>query len=213
MKRDLLAAAILLLGFLLLVLLLITVDVRPIGPDGSSVGLASLNGAVHRAIGVHPIWYSVTDWLGLSVFVPALVFAGIGFYQLLRTRSLKGVDSSLLVLGASYVVVLLLYVLFELVVVNHRPVLIEGNLEESFPSSHTMAILCVMGSACAQLRRYVANTTIRKCLRGTAMLVVAITILGRLYSGVHWITDIVGGVLLGSAIVLVFRGATSGEGQ
>ncbi len=213
MKRDLLAAAILLLGFFLLVLLLLVVDVRPIGPHGSSVGLAGLNGAVHRAIGVHPIWYSVTDWLGLTAFLPALVFAGIGFSQLLRTRSLHGVDSSLLVLGASYLVVLLLYVFFELVVVNHRPILIDGNLEASFPSSHTMAVVSVMGTACVQLRRYVANTLVGRCLQGTAMLVVAITVLGRLYSGVHWFTDIVGGVLLGSAIVLVFRGATSGEGQ
>lgn len=213
MKRDVLAAVILLLGFFLLVLLLLTVDVRPIGPYGSSVGLASINSAIHRAIGVHPTWYSVTDWLGLSVFVPALVFAGMGFFQLLRTRSLRGVDSSLLVLGASYLVVLLLYVLFELVVINHRPVLIEGNLEASFPSSHVMVVLCVMGTACVQLRRYVAHAMLGKCLQGAAMLVVAITVLGRLYSGVHWFTDIVGGVLLGSALVLVFRGATSGEGK
>lgn len=41
------------------------VDVQAIGPNGSSVGLAAINAAIHELTGVHMALYTVTDWLGL----------------------------------------------------------------------------------------------------------------------------------------------------
>lgn len=41
------------------------IDVRAIGPNGSTVGFAALNGRIHDLTGVHMTLYILTDWLGL----------------------------------------------------------------------------------------------------------------------------------------------------
>ena len=40
-------------------------------------------------------------------------------------------------------------------------------------------------------------------------ILVALMILSRLFSGVHWFTDIVGGVILSTALVLLYKAAAS----
>ena len=86
---------ILLLAFMLWTIVVCTVDVQPIGPRGSSVGLASMNRLVHRLTGVYLSLYNITDWLGL---VPAGICAGfgmLGLAQWIRRKSLRKVDFSI----------------------------------------------------------------------------------------------------------------------
>lgn len=108
-------------AFVLWTFLVVSVDVRPVGPEGSSVGFAAINGPVHEVIGVHWSLYTITDWLGLVPIGVAFGFAVLGLVQLLQRKSLRKVDRSLLVLGGFYIVVMALYLLFETVTVNRRP--------------------------------------------------------------------------------------------
>ena len=112
-------------------------DVQPIGPNGSRVGFAAINGAFHALTGVHWALYTLTDWLGLVPIGIAFGFAVLGLVQLIRRKSLLRVDRDILMLGGFYIVVLAAYVLFETVVINYRPVLIGGKLEASYPSEVT----------------------------------------------------------------------------
>lgn len=200
-------AAGLLAAFLLLTLLVKTVDVQPIGPEESVVGLAGLNGWVHERVGVHLYWYALTDWIGVAALLTAAGFAGAGLMQLLRRKSLLRVDADLLVLGVFYLCIMLCYAFFEICIVNYRPVILDEGLEASFPSSHTMLVLCIMGAAIVQLRQRCNTKTVRILLQTICTVAIGVTVLGRLISGVHWFTDILAGVLLGTGLICLYDGA------
>lgn len=206
-KKLFFTAACLLAAFAVWTVSVSFIDVRPIGPQGSAVGFAALNSFVHNLTGVHMSLYTVTDCAGLVPVVCVLVFAVIGLIQWIRRKSLRAVDPDLLLLGGFYLAVMAVYVLFEIFVVNYRPVLINGILEPSYPSSTTLLIMCVMPTTGMQLRARIKNATLRQCM---SVLIAAFTVLMvicRLISGVHWFTDIIGGVLLSTGLVSMYKTA------
>ena len=196
--------ASLVVAFVLWTVLVRFVDVQAIGPEGSSVGFAALNGFVHKLTGVNWLLYTVTDWLGLIPIAVALGFAILGLVQLIKRKSLWKVDHSILALGAFYIVVMATYVFFEIVVINYRPTLIDGYLEASYPSSTTTLVMCVMPTAAIQLNARIKNTVLRRCVIITIIAFSAFMVIGRLLSGVHWISDIIGGALLSSGLVAIY---------
>lgn len=207
-NRTLILAALgCLTAFILWTVLVVYVDVQPIGPENSAVGFAALNGAFHSLTGVHWMLYALTDWLGLVPIVIALSFAGLGLHQLIQRRSILRVERSILALGVFYIVVLAVYFLFEKVVINYRPVLIENRLEASYPSSTTMLALCVLPTAMMQLSGRIRAGVIRKTVLLLLAIFSAFLVVGRLLSGVHWLSDIFGGVLLSAGLVLFYAWA------
>ena len=191
----------LLAAFALWTVLLTRADVRPVGPNGSGVGLATLNAAFHRLTGVHMTLYLITDWLGLVPVATCMGFGVLGLIQWIRRRRLGRVDRSLLALGCFYVAVLGVYLLFEKLEVNYRPVLIDGRLEASYPSSTTLLVLCVMPTAATQLWGRIKRKPLRCCVVCAILVFTLFMVVTRLVSGVHWLTDIVGGVLLSGGLV------------
>lgn len=200
-----LAGVSLLVLFILWTVLVRFVDVQAIGPEGSRVGFATLNGAIHRLIGVHMPLYVITDWLSLVPIFLVMGFALLGLLQWIRRGHLWNVDADILLLGGFYILVMALYLLFEVVVINERPVLIEGVLETSYPSSTTMLVMCVMPTAVMEWRARIKKDALRRW--GSAVMIVfgGFMVIGRLASGVHWFTDIIGGALLSVGLVLTFR--------
>ena len=203
-KKRLVLGAILVVAFVLWTISVCFVDVRAIGPEGSSVGFAALNGFVHELTGVNWLLYTVTDWLGIVPIAVALGFAILGLVQLIKRKSLWKVDHSILALGVFYIVVMAAYIFFEVVVINYRPTLIDGYLEASYPSSTTMLVMCVMPTAVMQLNVRIKNTVLRRCAIITIVAFTAFMVIGRLVSGVHWITDIIGGALLSAGLVTMY---------
>lgn len=189
------------LGALLFTILIKLVDVKPIGPNASSVGFAAVNGAVRDIIGVSTIWYDVSKTMGLLAILLAVLFACLGVRQLIRRRSLTKVDPEILALGCLYAATLILYVLFDKLAVNYRPVLENGVLEPSYPSSHTLLSLVVFGSAAFLIRRYFYPGTVRRVLLCADLVFLILTVLSRLLSGFHWFTDIIGGLLIAGALL------------
>lgn len=204
-KRDLWVAAYTLTAFILWTAAVKIIDVQPIGPQETSVGFASLNHFVHGLTGVHMALYIITDWLGLVPLCFVIGFAVLGLMQWIRRKSIFKVDYSILVLGVFYIVVMAVYVLFERVVINYRPVLINGYLEPSYPSSTTMLVLCVMPTAIMQLYTRIKNNVLRICIAITISVFIVFMVIARLLSGVHWFTDIMGGILLSEGLVVMYR--------
>ena len=181
------------------------VDVQSLGPQGSSVGFAAINQFVHNLTGVHMSLYTITDWMGLVPIGFVIGFALLGFIQWIKRKHLLKVDCSILILGGFYIVVMALYVFFEIFVVNYRPVLINGYLEPSYPSSTTMLVMCVMPTAIMQFNTRIKNVVLKRCVTFALTIFIAFMVIARLISGVHWFTDIVGGVLLSTGLVGMYR--------
>ncbi len=181
------------------------VDVRAIGPNGSCVGFATVNGFVHELTGVNMLLYNITDWLGLVPIFTVTGFALLGLVQWIKRKQLSKVDYSILVFGGFCIAVMAVYILFETVTVNYRPVLINGILEKSYPSSTTLLVMCVMPTAEMQFKSRIKNKALRKSVSFLITVFVIFTVMGRLVSGVHWITDIVGGALLSAGLVMMYR--------
>ena len=192
-------------AFLLWTAAVSRIDVQPLGPGGSPVGFGTLNRLVQDLTGVHMALYTLTDWLSLVPVFFALGFALVGLGQWISRRSLCRVDRSILVLGALYVTVIALYLFFEIHVINYRPVLIGGALEASYPSSTTMLVLCVMPTAALELRSRIKPGRLRRLVCASITVFTVFMVIGRLLSGVHWFTDIVGGALLSAGLVLLYR--------
>jgi undecaprenyl-diphosphatase len=78
-----------------------------------------------------------------------------------------------------------------------------GFLEASFPSSHTLMTICLCGSSIIINNRLFKNK-FTKIINVISLFIIIITIIGRLISGVHWFTDIVGGILISSFLLMLF---------
>ena len=204
-KKTFFIAAGMLAAFVLWTAAVCCIDVQPIGPRGSAVGFAAANGAFHRLTGVHFTLYLVTDWLGLVPVFITFGFALLGLVQWVKRKRIDRVDADILILGVFYLVVFTAYLLFEAYVINYRPVLINGFLEASYPSSHTMLVVCVLTTAAMQIRqRFPARKGLCLGAEFAAGLLCSATAVGRLLSGMHWLTDIVGGLLASAALVALY---------
>lgn len=202
-KRNFLISGILLLIAITFTTLVKVVDVKQIGVNNSSIGFATLNQFIFETTGVNIIWYHITDWLGLIPVFMAIVYAFIGLIQLIKRRSIFKVDKEIILLGLYYIIVIALYVFFEKVIINYRPILMNGFLEASYPSSHTLMTICICGSSIL-INKKLFNNKITKVINYLSIIIITITVVGRLISGVHWFTDIIGGILISSGLLMTF---------
>ena len=173
----------------------------------AKVGFGGINQAVFNAIGESSLWYDFTEYLGLIALGTAALFACIGFYQLAVRKSIWAVDREILLLAIFYVLVMLFYLFFELVVVNYRPVLIDGALEASYPSSHSMLACCIFVTAPLACKHLLKSRFTHLAVTVMCFTFALITVIGRLFSGVHWFTDILGALILSASLILLYIAA------
>lgn len=192
-------------SFVLWTILIQCVDVKPIGVNDTNVGFATLNGFVHALTGINMDLYIITDWLGLVPVFVCLSFGVFGFIQLLKRRNLSKVDFDILILGLYYVIVIVCYLLFEMIPINYRPILINGFMEASYPSSTTLLVLSVMPTLNFQTKYRCKNKVIINFVLIFTVVFSAFMVVGRLISGVHWITDIVGSLFLSAGLFYSYK--------
>ena len=202
-KRNLLFSVLFLFLAILFTILVQVVDVQAIGPNGSLVGFATINQLVFDTLKTNDTLYHLTERVGILPIFIALLYALVGFGELIKTKDLRKVDKNLLSLAVFYIVVIGVYVLFEIYEVNYRPILMDGVLEASYPSSHTMMAICICGSSLFISKR-IFKAQFAKGLNLLSILVMIFLVVGRLVSGVHWFTDILGGILISGALLMIF---------
>lgn len=184
-----------------------TVDIKP-ALNGTEIGFSTINYFFFNKVGVHLVWYTITDWLGILPVLLAFSYAVLGLIEWIKRKNVLKVDKEILVLGVFYIVIFFLYFFFEKVIINYRPVLIDGFLEASYPSSHTLITVCISVSSILISKKIFAQN-IAKILNIVCYAVIAITVVGRFISGVHWLTDIIGGLLIASALLSLFYAVLS----
>ena len=203
-------ALVFIIAFILWTVAVQYVDVRTIGPENTRVGFAAFNLAFHQLTGQHWSLYILTDWLSILPLAFAAGFAVLGFKQWILRKRIRKVDRSLLCLGGMYIVLGILYCLFERIVINYRPVLIEGRLEASYPSSTTLLVLCIIPTAVLQYRQRIRNRWLRQVITIVLIGFGGLMVVGRTICGVHWFTDIIGALLLSAGLVGLYVCLTEG---
>lgn len=206
-RKELLTGIILLSAFALWTFMILNVDVQNVGQKGTAVGFAAFNTWFHNITGVHLWLYNVTDWLGLVPVFICMCFGVLGLVQLIKRRSLFKVDIDIILLGVYYILVIFGYLIFEMIPINYRPILINGVMEASYPSSTTLLVLSVMPTLILQIKRRCENKALRNAVYIFAVLFSAFMVLGRLVAGVHWATDIIGSVLLSFGLFELYHSA------
>ena len=202
-KKWLITSISLLVVAIIYTVLVKIVDVAPIAADNSNVGFATINVFFRDIIGNHMLFYDITKYLGVIPILMALSYGLLGVLQLIKKKSIKKVNKRLIVLGIFYVVFAILYVLFEKLAINYRPVLVDGQIEASYPSTHTLLALCICGSSLI-ISKYIYKKNIVKYLNKFTWVVMILIVLGRIISGVHWISDIVGGIIISLFMLSAF---------
>lgn len=210
-KRSFIITIILFILFIVFTLLIKTVNVQSIGPEGSSVGFASINNTFLKTIGYNDLWQKITELLEIFPFIAIGIFAVIGLVQLIKRKRLFLVDAEILLLGCVFVLILFTYLLFEIIIINYRPIILDHleGLEASYPSSHTILSATVMIMSIIVVNRKLTKFTIKAIIDIFAISIAVITVIGRIVSGVHWITDIVAGILISSAFIMLYSSVLS----
>ena len=204
-KKQLITGVSFMLVFVSWTWLIQKVDVLPVGQKGTDVGFAAFNCWFHKLTGVHMGLYTITDWLGLVPVFVCIVFGGIGLWQLIKRKNLFKVDTDLIYLGIYYVIVIFGYLFFEMCPINYRPILIEGILEASYPSSTTLLVLSVMPTLVLQANRRIENRYLKRIIYAFTIVFSVFMVIGRLVSGVHWFTDIMGAVFLSTGLLYLYK--------
>lgn len=182
-----------------------TIDVGSIGPEGSMVGFQTINNWFKNTVGYQELFYKLTKYLGIVPFLIVAFYGIIGIKQFIERKSILKVDKKILYLGIFYILVGITYIFFEKVIINYRPVMLENVLEASYPSSHTMLAYTICISSLLIQNTYIKNETLQKILKIGTILLLVILIVGRCLSGVHWFSDIIGGILISQFLVSIYQ--------
>lgn len=203
-KYNFIITILLLIAFITFTCVIKVVDVQAECIAHTNIGLATINKFMFGFFGVNMLAYNITEWLGAAAIFVALYFVMVGLLQLILRGSLKNVDKSIIVLGGIYILMAVIYVFFENWVINYRPIIVDGEIAASYPSSHTMIVFVIMSTAMLQFSALCKNKFIKRLFNITAILIIIIVIIGRLISGVHWFSDIIGGLLISATLTMLY---------
>ena len=205
LRNNIIISVLMTLCFILFTYLVGHLDVARVGEAPEAVGFSKIN-ATFYGLGYHKFFYILSELLGYAAILVALFFVFVGAYQLITGKSLKAVDGEIYILGGFYALVLFFYALFEKVIINYRPYILDEaeGPEASYPSSHTVLAMCIFMTAAVLASKYIKVERIANITKIVLIAMMAATILFRLLSGVHWFTDIVGGMLLSTMLFSYF---------
>lgn len=203
-KKNIIIAIVLTIISVVYTMLVKNVDVRKIGPNNSSVGFGALNESFKNLIGSSNAIYKISELLGYVILLLVIIYGCIGLYQLIKRKNILKVDREIIILGCFYVLMMVVYIFFEKCSINYRPILIDGELEASYPSSHTILSLCVGLSSLIVSQKYF-NKKYIKTINIITIVLMSLVLLTRIISGVHWISDIIGGIIISLTLLSYFK--------
>jgi undecaprenyl-diphosphatase len=163
---------------------------------------ASVTDTLHRYALTHPAWvHLMSTWT--DVFGPGpmrtLVAVVVAWLLVRRAWRLAAWAVTTMVVGG------LLGALLKLLVGRHRPDLLDPVARAagfSFPSGHALTATLAAGVLLLIFLPYARERRpLRWALWAVALLIAVVTGLSRIALGVHWTSDVLGGWLLGAAVV------------
>ena len=141
------------------------------------------------------VWETITNIILILSIILILFFLGLGVYELIKKRSIKKVDPRLTWLPLPLALMTLTYFLFDKVwILNVRP---NGSGEPSFPSTHVMVVTTIFFVVTIILPKYIKNKTTRLIIEIIMAIMISLTAVGRVMSGMHWVADVLGAIVFG----------------
>lgn len=199
--------------FVILTVLLLKVDVTASGINGSNIGLSMINISFRDVIGSSWLCYNISKVAGIVGLAACALICLMFAFRVMRQKSLKALCKRDVALVALYIETAVFYIVFDKIVINYRPMLKWGETEpeSSFPSTHALMAVVIFVSLGHVASDYIKNKLTLKIVQGACVVFALAIILGRTFSGVHWFTDIVGGILFGVGLVCAYLGAACKE--
>ena len=188
--------------FIIFTFLVENFDLKPIGIQNSMVGMATINQFFKEILGQSELWYNITTITGIITLFIVLGFFIFGVIQFIKRKKIAKVDFDIILFDVYIIFLILIYWIFETYLINYRPIMLEKVLEPSYPSSHTFFVSSIMGVVIIIFNNRIKNGVFKNIIKIFSFLIIILTVFGRFMSGVHWFTDILGGVIL--SILLIF---------
>lgn len=184
------------------------VDTSLVLTTNTKIGLSSINKPIFDSIKISDAWGTVSTVLFLVAALVALALIVIGVKEFIKTKQLSKVNHKILFLIGLYMLTVFFYFLFEILIVNYRPLLDEGLAKASYPSSHTLLVCVVCLSACFVVPDYIKNKPLKITIISLLILISLLTPVTRMLAGMHWFSDIIGSLLLSAALVMCYYSTT-----
>lgn len=201
-KKNFIYSGILILLAILFTVLVKVVNVERAGQTLTEVGFSGLNSAFFDATGVNKTAYLISDILGYVALSLVALYFVLAVRQAVLRKSLLKIDKSWWALAVFYIIVFIAYIVFDKIAINYRPILKNGELEPSYPSSHTLLSLSVCLSSIIINRTFYKNIKLANYGNIALCVLCVVLVICRLLSGYHWLTDIIGGIIIASALVM-----------
>ncbi len=205
-RKKLVNSLIILAVTVVFTVLVMMLDKAPVGPYSTEIGFSTVNDYVSGLFPFNSFFYTLTKIIGYVSLLGGGAFAVVGIYQLFTRKSLRKVDRLIYCLGGLYLVLGAVYFAFEKIVINYRPILLEGETypAPSYPSSHTMLATVILWSIILVIDSYVKNIKYANAIKLVCFVLMTVNVVCRLASGVHWLTDIIGGILVSATLISFF---------
>lgn len=206
-KRNKFAAVLITALTVLFTIMVVTFDVQAIGPNGTSVGFASINKVFADLFAYNENFDKISDVIMYFSFLLVLAAVFMGVVELVKRKSLFKVDSEIIVYGVVLVILVILKVAFDKIALNYRPVLVPGEteLEASFPSTHAMISTALFAGFCMVINPYLKDKKIKTTVNALIGILIALEVVCRVIAGVHWLTDIIGGLLFAFTLAVAMK--------
>ncbi|MBP5445901.1 MAG: phosphatase PAP2 family protein [Acholeplasmatales bacterium] len=194
-KKGLCISIVSLSLFIIMLILLLFVD------KSDEVGLSGFNKLYsHDYNKALDIISDILFYIVILIFVASIIFF---IYKLIKVKDVKKVDYRFYIYYLVAFLAVLIWILFDFVIkINNRPNVIDGQVESSFPSTHVFLTTYILLPLTTFFFKKDRERNPEKIDLDTIITVIAFVVIGaefvlRFWSGMHWLTDCICGLLLG----------------
>lgn len=201
MRRKSLDIIISILWLILLIFTILVsfVDVKIFNVTNTKIGLYSLN----KIFLVNSINSNYINIISNGIFLICLLVIILMLllitFEYFKTKKINKNNLNFFI---HFLIMVLIWIIFDkILIINYRPILINGNIEGSYPSTHVMVSTFVLLFLSDQLKKIFKNDKIFYIISIGLIIIQSIS---RILLTMHWFTDIIGGLLIGCLLFFTF---------
>ena len=196
LKYSIIILGIIGLVNLFFVFLLKVANVKLTGTYNTSIGLGSINLKLRDLIGTSKAFDIISTIILVIAFLIVAAEIALAIYELVKRKDIEKLDNEIWALSVTYAALAFIFAVFNYaLIINVRPVVIDGKLESSYPSTHVLVSLTVFLTGITMTSYLVKDKKLKLGIDIALIALSVLVVITRMLSGKHWFTDIIGGIL------------------